>query len=197
MTNKGKHTLVLGSQSPRRRDLLQQIGLVPDVIHAADIDETPKPRELPAPYVLRVAREKNAVIAGKFPDAFVVTGDTTVALGRRILGKAENEKEAREMLSLLSGRAHKIITAVVVRAPNGKVAHRTTTSRVKVKRLSKKELDDFIATGEWQDCAGAYMFQKNFAQYILSAEGSFSGIIGLPLYETASLLRGLGYSPSP
>jgi septum formation protein len=199
-----KPKLVLGSASPRRRDLLKQIGIAPDVIHAADLDESVRPRELPAPYVLRVAKEKNAAIAEKFPDAFVITGDTTVAVGRRILGKAVDEKEAREMLGLLSGRAHKIITAVVVSVPlssgsgavgqtKRKIANRVTTSRVRVKRLSDRELDAFIAAGEWEDCAGAYKFQGNFAQYILSAEGSISGIIGLPLYETATLLRGLGY----
>jgi septum formation protein len=185
--------LILGSASPRRRDLLKQIGITPDEIFAADLDETPKPRELPASYVLRVANEKNAAVAAKFPDAFVVTADTTVALGRRIIGKAANEQEAEEMLRLLSGRAHKIITAVVIRSPDGKIVNRTTTSRVKIKRLSDVELKRFIATGEWQDCAGAYKFQQNFAQYILSAEGSISGIIGLPLYETAAMLRGLGY----
>src|SRR5690606_24298207 len=110
-----------------------------------------------------------------------------------ILCKAANEAEAKEMLRLLSGRAHKIITAVVVRAPNGKVGHRRTTSRGKVKRLSEKELDNFIATGEWEDCDGEYKFQGNFAQYILNAEGSITGIIGLPLHETSALLRGLGY----
>jgi septum formation protein len=185
--------LILGSASPRRRDLLKQIGITPDEISAADLDETPKPRELPAPYVLRVANEKNAAVAAKFPDAFVVTADTTVALGRRIIGKAADKKEAEKILHLLSGRAHNVITAVVIRAPNGKIAHRSHTTRVKVKRLSDTEIRNFLETDEWKDTAGAYKFQMRFMQYITHIDGQPSCIVGLPLYETAAMLRGLGY----
>jgi septum formation protein len=185
--------LVLGSASPRRADLLAQIGLIPDIVQPADIDETPRPNEKPDIYCTRVAREKNAVLATKFPDDFIITADTTVAVGRRILGKPDNRDDAKRMINLLSGRAHNIHTALVIHAPGGKTATRLSSSRVKVKRLTEAEIEAFLDTSDWVDAAGAYKLQKSFARFIIHVSGSPSGIIGLPLFETAQLLAGLGF----
>lgn len=188
-----KPRLVLGSASPRRADLLAQIGITPDLIQPADIDETPHQNEKPDIYCMRLAHEKNAVLAAQFPHDFIITADTTVAVGRRILGKPENRDDAKRMITLLSGRAHDIFTALAVHAPGGKTATRLSTSRVKVKRLSDCDIDAFLDTHDWVDAAGAYKLQKSFARFIMHVSGSPSGIIGLPLYETAQLLTGFGF----
>ena len=185
--------LVLGSSSPRRLDLLKQIGITPAVVCAADINEDPHKNELPQPYVVRLALEKNAVVAAQFPNDFIVTADTTVAVGRRIIGKPENKADAEKMIRLLSGRAHCVHTGVAVRAPDGKVVSRISSSRLKAKRLSDVEIAAYLQSDEWHGVAGAYRIQGLFAQYFLTIQGSPSGIIGLPLYETMQLLKGLGY----
>lgn len=187
--------LILGSASPQRVALLAQIGIKPDVIQGADIDETPRKGELPRAYCLRIAQEKNAALAEQFPNDFLITGDTIGAAGRRILGKPNDRGEAEKMLSLLSGRAHRIYTAVVVRAPDRRVAHRLQDNRVRIKRMSDPELQKLLDAGEWQNRSGSYTLQGMMAQYIVSIQGSPSGIIGLPLHETAQLLKGLGYAP--
>lgn len=186
--------LILGSASPRRVDMLAQIGITPDIVQGADIDETPHPGELPDRYCIRVATEKNAVLAEKFPDDFILTADTTGALGRRILGKPEDRADAERMIRLLSGRSHLIHTAVVVKAPGKKPVHRLNSSRVKFKRLSDPEIQAFLDTQDWQGCAGGYRLQQHMARHIMAISGSPSGIVGLPLYETTQLLQGLGYS---
>lgn len=185
--------LILGSSSPRRVQLLAQIGIVPDVVQGADIDETPHKAEIPDQYCLRVALEKNAALVAQFPDDFILTADTTGAVGRRILGKPADRAEAEAMIRLLSGRSHAIHTAVVVRAPGRAPAHRVCTSKLRIKRLSEPELQEFLDTNDWVDAAGGYKLQQHMSRHVIQINGSPSGIVGLPLYETMQLLDGLGY----
>jgi septum formation protein len=188
--------LVLASASPRRLELLRQIGIVPDDVDPADIDETPLPRELPGPHVLRLARAKAEAVRPRHPDAFILAADTIVACGRRILGKPEDETAARTFLTLLSGRRHRIYGGVAVVAPGGKITTRRIVSQVAFKRLTDKELAAYIATGEWRGKAGGYAIQGRAAIFVSWMAGSYSNVVGLPLYETAQLLAGLGYRPS-
>ena len=185
--------LILASASPRRRDLLAQIGIVPDAIHPAEIDETPKPGELPRVLARRLAREKSEAVSA---DGFVLAADTVVAVGRRILPKAETETEARDCLALLSGRTHRVFTGISVRGPDGRTAERIVVSRVEFKRLSEAEIDAYIATGDWQGKAGGYAIQGPAGAFIPTIHGSYSAIVGLPLYETRALLTGLGWRAS-
>ena len=183
--------LILGSASPRRKELLAQIGVVPDAIRPADIDETPHPRELPRPYCARMAREKvQAVEAG--PDDIVLCADTTVALGRRILGKPADADEAQAFLRALSGRRHRVITAVAVRR-GARVWERAVESTVKMKHLSDDEVRGYLATGDWQGKAGGYGIQGPAGALIPWISGSFTAIVGLPVAETAQLLQAAGH----
>jgi septum formation protein len=182
--------LILGSGSPRRKELLAQLGLVPDAILPPDIDEDPRPRELPRPYCARLAREKAlAVDAG--PDDVVICADTTVALGRRILGKPANAGEAAAFLTLLGGRRHEVITAVAVRRGD-RIVTRESISAVKMKRLSDAELNAYLASGDWQGKAGGYGIQGLAGAFIPWIQGSYTGIMGLPVAETAILLESVG-----
>ena len=182
---------ILGSGSPRRKELLAQIGVVPDAVLPPDIDEDPRKAELPRPYCVRLAREKAlAVVAG--PDDIVLTADTTVALGRRILGKPRDAAEAAEFLLALGGRRHQVITAVAVRRGD-RVWQRDSVSAVKMKRLSDDELNAYLGSGEWQGKAGGYAIQGAAGAFIPWISGSFTGIVGLPLAETAALLQAAGY----
>ncbi len=183
--------LVLASASPRRADLLAQIGVRPDAVLPADIDETPLRDENPRLYAQRMAREKCSVI--EVPDCFVLAADTVVAAGRRILPKTETEAEARRCLELLSGRRHRVLTCVVLRAPDGRLAERVTESAVTFARLSPAQIAAYLACGEWQGKAGGYAVQGRAAAHIRFLSGSYSGVVGLPLFETAQLLRGLGF----
>lgn len=181
---------ILGSGSQRRLDLLGQLGLTPDAILPPDIDETPHSRELPRPYCARIAREKaQAVTAGA--DDVVLCADTTVALGRRILGKPADAGEAAEFLLALSGRRHRVITAVAVRRGD-RIWERAVESRVKMKRLSDTELNAYLASDDWRGKAGAYAIQGPAGAFIPWISGSFTGIVGLPLAETAALLQAAG-----
>jgi septum formation protein len=183
--------LILGSGSPRRKDLLAQMGIVPDAILPPDIDEDPKKGELPHPYAARLAREKAlAVQAG--PDDVVICADTTVALGRRILGKPADAGEAAAFLLALGGRRHRVITAVAVRRGD-RVWARESVSDVKMKRLSDDELNAYLASGDWQGKAGGYGIQGLAGAFIPWISGSFTGIMGLPVAETATLLAAAGY----
>ena len=182
--------LILGSASPRRRELLAQLGLVPDEVRAPDIDEDPRRGELPRPYCARMAREKAAAVSAG-PDEVVLCADTTVALGRRILGKPANAGEAAEFLVKLSGRRHRVITAVAVRHGE-RIWERVVETTVKVKQLSDADLNDYLASGEWQGKAGAYAIQGRFGAYIPWLQGSFTGVVGLPVAETAQLLQAAG-----
>ncbi|MBD1204764.1 MAG: septum formation protein Maf [Rhodobacteraceae bacterium] len=183
--------LILGSGSPRRKELLAQLGVVPDAILPPDIDEDPRKGELPRPYAARLAREKAAaVMAG--PDDIVLCADTTVALGRRILGKPRDAGEAAEFLTALGGRRHAVITAVAVRRGD-RVWARESVSAVKMKRLSDAELNAYLAGGEWEGKAGAYAIQGAAGAFIPWISGSFTGIVGLPLAETAAMLSAAGW----
>jgi septum formation protein len=185
--------LILASASPRRLELLAQIGLKPDRIDPADIDERPLDSEPPRRLALRLAREKAAAAAARSPGAFVLAADTVVALGRRLLGKAEDEAEARAWLGLLSGRAHRVFTGVAVLAPAGRSGARVGEARVHFKRLTGAEIDDYIAAGEWRGKAGAYGIQGRAGGFVTAIQGSYSSIVGLPLYETRTLLDGVGF----
>lgn len=184
--------LVLASASPRRRDLLAGIGFPPDAIAPADIDESEQPGELPRDLAQRLTRAKLAAATGH-ENAYVLASDTVVGVGRRILPKTETEDEARACLSLLSGRNHRVFTGVAVRAPDGRVASRLSMTRVAVKRLSAQEVDEYIESGEWQGKAGGYGIQGRFGAHIIQITGSYTGVMGLPVYETRQLLVGLGY----
>ena len=185
--------LVLASASPRRLDLLAQIGWRPDTVDAANIDEAPHKRELPADLALRLAEAKLDVVAARHPDAFVLAADTVVALGRRMLPKAETEEEARDCITRLSGRRHRVVGGIAVRAPDGTRRRRLVTSIVAFKRLSAAEMEAYVATGEWRGKAGGYAIQGFAAAYIGQIRGSYSNIVGLGLAETYTLLSGLGF----
>ncbi|RGP38918.1 Maf family protein [Pseudotabrizicola alkalilacus] len=183
--------LILGSASPRRKELLAQLGLTPDAVLPPDINEDPQARELPRPYCARIAREKVlAVKAG--PEDVVLCADTTVALGRRILGKPANAGEAAAFLTLLGGRRHEVITAVAVRRGD-RILTRESVSTVKMKRLSDAELNTYLASNDWQGKAGGYGIQGLAGALIPWIQGSFTGIMGLPVAETAVLLEAIGY----
>jgi len=183
--------LVLGSGSPRRLDLLAQIGVAPDAVRPPDIDETPRRGELPRPYCARMAREKvQAVEAGD--GDIVLAADTTVALGRRILGKPEGEEEAARFLRLLSGRRHRVYTAVAVRL-GARLWERDAETVVRMKPLSEAEIAAYLATGDWHGKAGGYSIQGPAGAFVPWIRGSYPAVVGLPLTETAGLLRGAGY----
>ncbi len=183
--------LILGSGSPRRLDLLSQLGVVPDDVRPPEIDETPARDELPRPYCVRMAREKaQAVQAGA--DDIVLCADTTVAMGRRILGKPADAGEAAHFLHALSGRRHRVVTAVVVRRGE-RLWERAVISQVRFKRLSEAEVNAYLRTGDWKGKAGGYAIQGLAGAFIPWISGSFTGIVGLPLAETANLLQAAGY----
>lgn len=186
-------TLVLASASPRRLELLRQIGIVPDRVDPADIDETPARGELPAPHVVRLAEAKARAVQPRHPGSFVLAADTVVACGRRILPKAEDEKTARACLALLSGRRHRVYGGVALITPAGDIAIRRVVSQVGFKRLSEPELNAYLASGEWRGKAGGYAVQGRAAALISWISGSYSNVVGLPLFETAQLLAGRGY----
>ena len=187
----GKPTLILASASPRRRELIARLGLTPDAIAPADIDETPAKGELPRDYAKRMAREKAEAAASD--DGFVLAGDTVVAAGRRILPKAEDEATARKCLELLSGRRHRVLSAIALRAPDGAIRERLSETVVMFKRLSGEEIDAYIASAEWDGKAGGYAIQGMAEGLISRIQGSHSGVVGLPLYETRALLKAAGF----
>ena len=187
-----KPKFILASASPRRLALLAQIGLVPDEVRAADLDETPAPAELPRVHAARLAREKAQAVVVDAPGCFILAADTVVACGRRILPKAESESDARQCLALLSGRAHRVYTAIALIDPEGRLRERISETRVSFKRLSDVELKAYIDGGEWQGKAGGYAIQGHAGVFVRSLSGSYSGVVGLPLFETAALLDGAG-----
>jgi septum formation protein len=185
--------LILASASPRRLDLLRQIGVEPDGVAPADVDETPLRGEAPRQLAQRLARAKATTAAAQRPDAFVLAADTVVAVGRRVLPKAETEAEARFCLELLSGRAHRVETAIAVATPDGRVGERLVETRLRFKRLTTREVDGYLDSGEWRGKAGGYGVQGRAGAFVLSLSGSYPAVVGLPLYETLALLRGLGW----
>lgn len=183
--------LILASASPRRLELLRRIGVEPDEVRPTHFDETPRPAEKPADYARRIAAEKAAALHA--PGALVLAADTVVAAGRRILGKAEDEPAARAMLTMLSGRRHRVHSAITLVDTEGRARHRLSTSIVTFKRLSPEELEAYLASGEWLGKAGAYAIQGRAEALVRMLMGSHSGVMGLPLYETRILLRAAGY----
>ena len=183
--------LVLGSGSPRRKELLAQLGIVPDDIRPPDIDETPAADEDPRPYCLRMACEKARAVRAD-PDELVLCADTTVAMGRRILGKPEDRDQARRFLSALSGRRHKVVTAVALRLGDT-LWKRDVVTTVRMKRLSEQELQSYLDSNDWQGKAGGYAIQGPAGAFIPWINGSFTGVVGLPVAETAALLDAAGY----
>ncbi len=187
-----RRTLLLASASPRRRELIARLGIVPDGIAAADIDETPAKAELPRVYAARMAREKALAVNGE--TSHVLAGDTVVALGRRILPKAEDEATARRCLELLSGRRHKVLSAIALKAPDGMLRERLSETIVRFKPLSGAEIDAYLAGGEWHGKAGGYAIQGSAEGLIAWISGSHSGVVGLPLFETRALLKAAGFA---
>ena len=187
--------LILASASPRRVELLAQIGVTPDHIAPAHVDETPLKGELPREAAKRLAHLKALEIQKTHPDACILAADTVVAVGRRILGKADDEEHARQYLELLSGRGHKVIGGLCVLAPGGREVLKAITTQVTFKRLSKQEIDAYLATGEWLDKAGAYAIQGRAGAFVTKLSGSYSNVVGLALFETAGALKGLGVNP--
>jgi septum formation protein len=183
--------LILASASPRRRELIARLGVTPDAIAPADIDETPHKAELPRDYAKRMAREKAQAAASD--EGFVLAGDTVVAVGRRILPKAEDEATARKCLELLSGRRHRVLSAIALCAPDGAMRERLSETVVLFKRLSAEEIDAYLASGEWDGKAGGYAIQGIAEGLISRIQGSHSGVVGLPLYETRALLKAAGF----
>ena len=184
--------LILASASPRRRELIARLGVEPVAVAVADIDETPHKAELPRVYAARMAREKALVIAGG--SAHVLAGDTVVALGRRILPKAEDEATARRCLKLMSGRRHRVLSAIALLGPDGALRERLSETIVRFKPLSAAEIDAYIAGGEWHGKAGGYAIQGSAEGLIAWISGSHSGVVGLPLFETRALLKAAGFA---
>jgi septum formation protein len=184
--------LILASASPRRLDLLARIGVVPDAVDPADLDETPLPGELPARYAARLAAAKAAAVAARHPGALVLGADTVVAVGRRILPKPEDAAEARRCLELLSGRRHRVLSAVTLIDASGTARHRLSTSILSFKRLTGSEIAAYLAGGEWQGKAGGYAVQGAAEAFVRHLAGSHSGVVGLPLFDTRALLVAAG-----
>jgi len=187
-----RHQLVLASASPRRLALLAQIGIAPQRVVAPEIDETPKKTEVPRVLAMRLAHAKASAVAAE--GGCVLAADTVVALGRRILPKTETASEARRCLTLLSGRRHNVLTAVVLVGPDGKRTERCVDSVVAFSRLTEDQISAYLAGGEWHGKAGGYAIQGTASCFVRFLSGSYSNVVGLPLFETAQLLRGIGWS---
>jgi septum formation protein len=185
--------LVLASASPRRLELLRQIGIEPDAVDPAAVDETPLKGELPGPHARRLAIDKARTVAARHPDSFVLAADTVVACGRRLLPKAEDEATARRCLGLLSGRRHRVFGGIALVAPGGRELFRLVDSIVAFKRLTDAEMESYIASGDWRGKAGGYAIQGLAAAYIRFLEGSYSNVVGLSVYDARQMLIGLGW----
>jgi septum formation protein len=185
--------LILASASPRRLDLLARIGVVPDAVMPADVDESVPNGELPREHALRLAREKAQSVAAKAPDALVLAADTVVAVGRRILPKVEDETTLRACMRLLSGRRHRVLTGVALAVPGHGMRERLVETMIAMKRLSDEEIDYYTAHGEWRGKAGGYALQGYGEVYVRHIAGSYSNVVGLPLAETRVLLKSAGY----
>ena len=194
----GKAKLILASKSTGRVDLLAQIGIKPDLTLAADVDESPVRDELAGPLAKRLAVAKAQDIAARYSGSWELGGDTVVSLGRRILGKPDDKASARLFLELLSGRRHSVFGGVAVLSPSGKIAVRLVKTSVVFKRLEKNEIEDYLQFGEWKGKAGGYAIQGRAGSFVRQLSGSYFNVVGLPLYETVSLLKGLGFAmPRP
>lgn len=185
--------LILASASPRRLDLLAQINIVPDKVEPAEVEETEHKGELPADIVRRLAEAKARYVAARNPGALVLGADTAVACGRRIMPKAHDEEQAKRILGFLSGRRHRVYGGITLIDAEGRAHSRLVVTAVSFKRLEEAEINAYIASGEWRDKAGAYAVQGRAGAFVRQINGSYSNVVGLSLFETASLLRGLGY----
>jgi septum formation protein len=184
---------ILASASPRRKELLAQVGIIPDAIDPADIDETPLKNEIPRAYVMRLAAEKAKAVAARHDGAFILAADTTVAVGRRILEKPENTQQAKQFLQLMSGRRHRVISGITLYTPDGKILRRNPETVVQFKKMSTQDMDEYIASNEWKDAAGGYKIQGQAEQFIKFIGGSYSNVVGLSLYDTMQMLNGSGF----
>ncbi len=185
--------LILASASPRRLELLKQLGIAPDKVAPADIDETPHKAEQPAAYAKRIASEKALKVSSQHTGSIILAADTVVGVGRRILPKTETEAEAKTCLELMSGRRHNVLTAISVIGKNGKQKTKLVVSVVKFRRLSESDIAAYINSGEWKGKAGGYAIQGKAAALIPFISGSYSNIVGLPLFETLAMLKDAGY----
>jgi len=185
--------LILASASPRRAELLAQIGIVPDAVLPAEIDETPRPGEVPLATAKRLAVMKADAVAANAPDSFVLAADTVVAVGRRQLGKPGDADEARAFLEMLSGRRHRVYGGICVIAPDGRRSNRLSTTHVRFKRLAAADIAAYLATDEWQGKAGGYAIQGQAGAFVPAINGSYTNIVGLDLALTKSMLQGLGW----
>lgn len=184
---------ILASQSPHRKALLEQIGYSPKAVEPADIDETPNKNEKPSQYVKRMALEKALHVAEKHPEEIVLASDTIIVCGTKIIQKSKSDAEQVKVMEMLSGRTHRVMTAVCVINRQGKNTIRLSTTKIKMKRLSKKEIADYVASKDWHGCAG-YKIEGLMGGFVTQIIGSYSGVVGLPLYEARSLLIGAGVS---
>ncbi|MAW46851.1 MAG: Maf family protein [Rhodospirillales bacterium] len=194
MNEKPNQRLILASASPRRLDLLRQIGVFPDKIIPADIDEAITKSDTPRSLALRLAKSKAVKVSYNYEGYFVLGADTVVSVGSRILSKPINSEQARDFLKLLSGRRSRVFGGVALLSPSHEMRHRVVETMVKFKRLSEQEINYYIASGEWEGKAGSYAIQGIASKFIPSINGSYSNIVGLPLYETAQLMFGLGFN---
>jgi len=185
--------LILASSSPRRRDLLASVGLVPDKILSPEVDESPLKGEGVREYVKRIALLKGRAVHAQVAEAYVVAADTAVELGGKIILKPEDHDHAFQLLSRLSGRRHRVYTGLCVISPQGKEACRIVVTRLSLKRLSKDEIETYLSSGEWEGKSGAFSIQGPGAKFVKSISGSYTSVVGLPLYETYTLLKGLGF----
>jgi septum formation protein len=185
--------LILASSSPRRLELLTSIGLIPSKVISPDVDETPLKKEDPREYVKRIAQKKAHAVHSQCSDAYVLAADTILEMGRKIILKAQDREEARLILKNLSGRRHRIYTGVCILSPEGKEACRIVLTRISFKRFTDQELDEYVASNEWEGKAGAYAIQGMASKFVKFISGSYSNVVGLPLYETDCLLKGLGF----
>lgn len=182
---------VLASQSPQRRALLSQIGYVPKTVEPADIDETPRKGEKPSQYVKRMAKEKACHVAKKHPNEVVLASDTVIVCGTNIIQKSKNDTEQIKVMQMLSGKTHKVLTGVCVVDAGGKVSLRLNATKIKMKRLTAQEIKDYVDSKEWEGCAG-YRIEGLLGGFVKQIQGSYSGVVGLPLFEARNLLTGAG-----
>ncbi len=185
--------LILASSSPRRRELLKSIGIIPSKIMHPDVDESLVKGEDVRAYVKRIATQKARAVHTQIPDSYVLAADTVVEMSRRILVKPVDREDAKAILSRLSGRRHRVYTGVCVLSPEGKEAYKMVLTRISFKRLSEQELNDYLESNEWEGKAGAYSIQGSAAKFVKNLNGSYTNVVGLPLYETDSMLKGLGF----
>lgn len=186
-----EHDFILASGSPQRRRLLEQIGVTPKMVHPADIDESVLKNEKPLPYIRRIARAKAEAVARQFPNENILSADTVIVAGLKIIQKSHSDEEQTAVMNLLSGRTHRVITSVCLIDKNGKTSQKTVTTKIVMKHLSRQEISSYVTSGEWHGVCG-YKIEGLLAGFVKQIIGSYSGVVGLPLYETKNLLNSAG-----